>query len=135
MNKAELKQVLKPLIKQCIKEVIFEEGVLSGIISEVIKGTSNQQLMKESKPAQKKSALQPENRAKKQIIEQKKKLLDAIGNNAYGGVDLFEGTKPLTNTQSGQSPSHSALSSVDPDDTGVDISNIPGAGAWKHLIK
>ena len=135
MDKVELKQILKPLIKQCIKEVIFEEGVLSGIISEVVKGTSSQQLMKESKPAQKKSKPRTNNKVKKQITEQKKKLLDAIGNNAYGGVDLFEGTKPLTNAQSGQSPSHSALSNVDPDDTGVDISNIPGAAAWKHLIK
>ena len=135
MDKAELKQVLKPLIKQCIKEVIFEEGVLSGIISEVIKGTSSQQLVKESKPVQEKPTPQSKNRVKKQIAEQKKKLLDAIGNNAYGGVDLFEGTKPLTDVQGGQSPSHSALANIDPDDTGVDISKIPGAGAWKHLIK
>jgi len=135
MEKTELKQILKPLIKQCVKEIIFEDGVLSGIISEVIKGTSGQQLMKESKPAQKKPQAPPNNKVKKQVTEQKKKLLDAIGRDAYGGVDLFEGTRPLTNTQSGQTPSHSALSNVDPEDAGVDISNIPGTGAWKHLIK
>ena len=49
MDKAELKQILKPLIKQCIKEVIFEEGTLSTIISEVMKGTSGQNVVYETK--------------------------------------------------------------------------------------
>ena len=135
MEKAELKQILKPLIKQCIKEVIFEDGVLSGIISEVMKGTSGQQVMKESEQIQKKAPPRTNNKAKKQITEQKKKLLDAIGKDTFGGIDLFEGTRPLTDIQGGQTSSHSALANVDPSDAGVDISSIPGGGAWKHLIK
>jgi hypothetical protein len=134
MEKAELKQILKPLIKQCVKEVIFEDGVLSGIISEVIKGTSSQQIVVEAKPS-KKQVVEKPNKARQQIAEAKKKLAGAIGKNAYAGIDLFEGTKPLTNAQSGHGDAHSPLANIEPDNPGVDISNIPGVNNWKHLIK
>ena len=106
MNKTELKKILRPLIKECIKEVIFEEGALSTIISEVVKGTS-QTLVQESKPRVKleseADARQRRESKKKVIQERQKKLLDSIGRDAYNGVDLFEGTTPLSNRNSGTS--------------------------------
>ena len=124
MKTNELKKVLKPLIKQCIKEVIFEEGVLSGIISEVMKGVNAAPIVREQKAASK-----PTNgHAKKQLQEQRKKMLDIIGKDSFNGVDIFEGTKPITENNQ-QSP----LANVDARDAGVDISGIFNSN-WSKLI-
>ena len=139
MNKTELKKILRPLIKECIKEVIFEEGALSTIISEVVKGTS-QTLVQESKPRVKLEsevdARQRRESKKKVIQERQKKLLDSIGRDAYNGVDLFEGTTPLSNRNSGTSTTpygSKALDGIDPHDAGVDISKFSSTGVWKKL--
>ena len=132
MNKTELKKMLKPLIKECIKEVIFEEGTLSSIISEVMKGTSTAQPVLETKNIITDDGARE--RKRKRLLEQKRKMLDAIGKDAYNGVNLFEGTSPApapTNT-GGQGP----LDSVAPNDPGVDISGIfsgQSAKIWKKL--
>ena len=120
MNKNELKKILKPLIKECIKEVIFEEdGALSHIIKEVTVGMSGKQQITEVKqpiPARPKKHNQ-------QLKHQKKRLLDAIGKDAYGGIDIFEGTTPAPAQNSGgQGP----LTGVKNNDPGVDISNLFG---------
>ena len=144
MKKSQLKSTLKPLIKECIKEVLFEEGVLSGVISEVVKGT--QSLRASAQPTlqaeQKKTLINPEEQ--KRILEQKweeererkRKLLDATG---FKGVDLFEGTEPLSNggTPGADSAAQGSLAGVDPGDAGVDISGIMAVGngkKWKNLI-
>ena len=143
MNKTELKTLLKPLIKECIKEVIFEDGVLSGIVSEVAHGIGRPPLVEAQRPA---PAPQentfPEMRQKslekqkQKFNEHRKKLSDAIGREAYNGVNLFEGTTPLTSAPpvpgarlSPQGP----LSGVASSDPGVDITNLFGAvgGNWK----
>ena len=134
MNKIELKKILRPLIKECIKEVIFEEGALSTIISEVLKGTSNQQIISETKNKPKLETNEEANvrRQKKQqkLHEQKRKMLDAIGKDAYNGVDLFEGTTPMAPQRSQSSPAGSqALGGVSPSDPGVDISSFASSGA------
>ena len=137
MNKNELKKVLKPLIRECIKEDIFEEGTLSTIISEVVRGTS-QPLVQETKSRVK---LENDKRHQKEsrqkvIQERQKKLLDSIGRSAYNGVDLFEGTTPLSNRDSGSSTSPQGskpLDGVDPSDPGVDISKFNSSGIWKKL--
>jgi hypothetical protein len=144
MKKSQLKSTLKPLIKECIKEILFEEGVLSGIISEVVRGTqpSTQPQTPMFKVEQKQSSINPEEQ--KRILEQKweqererkRKLLDATG---FKGVDLFEGTEPLSKGGSpGSAPSAGgALGSVDPGDAGIDISGIMAVGngkKWKNLI-
>lgn len=141
MNKTELKKILRPLIKECIKEVIFEEGTLSTIISEVVKGTS-ETLVQESKPRVKleseADARQRRESKKKVIQERQKKLLDSIGRDAYNGVDLFEGTTPLSNRNSGTSASpHGArpLDGIDPGDPGVDISKFASNNVWKKLLR
>ena len=57
-------------------------------------------------------------------------MLDAIGNDAYNGVDLFEGTTPTT---APSEPSHGPLSGTDPRDAGVDITKLPNFGVWKKV--
>ena len=144
MNKKELKALIKPIVKECINEVLLQEGVLSSIISEVMIGTQAA-VLKEQAPAPSKPSrrLETDEEAMRRIQErksksqnQRKKLLDAIGKDAYGGVDLFEGTEAL---KTGGSPdagtSSRALSGYAADDSGVDISgllNLSG-NTWKKL--
>tara|TARA_Y100000592_G_C5436666_1_gene301083 strand:- start:645 stop:1055 length:411 start_codon:yes stop_codon:yes gene_type:complete len=133
MKKNELKKILKPLIKECIKEVIFEEGTLSTIITEVVRGTSSSQPIVEVKNV--------ENNEKRLLARQekskakRKKMLDAIGRDAYNGVDLFEGTTPAPAPSQG-TRGRGALSDVNPNDPGVDISSIfspESSQIWKKL--
>jgi hypothetical protein len=138
MNKEELKKILKPLIKECIKEVIFEDGTLSTIISEVMKGTSGQKIVTEAKHTPRLENKQETNariqRKQNQLKEQKRKMLDAIGKNAYNGVNLFEGTTPMTPPRNQSSPQGAkALDGVAPNDPGVDISSFASSGVWKKL--
>tara|TARA_B100000131_G_scaffold256579_1_gene251360 strand:- start:410 stop:790 length:381 start_codon:yes stop_codon:yes gene_type:complete len=123
MDKNELKKVLKPLIKECIKEVLLEHGVSS--------------LMTESTPVAKQPnyvdhAAQNERArlAKENLERKKKKMLDAIGNDAYNGVDLFEGTTPTT---APSEPGRGPLAGTDPRDAGVDITKLPNFNVWKKL--
>jgi len=138
MKRNELKKVLKPLIKECIKEVIFEEGVLSGLISEVLKGTSGTQLVSEAAP--KKTAKPKVDFVKKQdaredkINKVRKTLTEAIGKDAYGGVDIFEGVQPISKAGApGPAAPSSPLQTYAPGDAGVDISAIFNPN-WKNLV-
>ena len=131
MNKQELKKILKPLIKECIKEVIFEDGTLSSIIAEVMKGVNAQPLV-EQRQNQTQTTQRDNQQAKnKRLQEQRKKMLDAIGKEAYNGVNVFEGVTPAPAPSSGgqQGP----LAGIDPRDPGVDITKIAGSGLWKKL--
>jgi hypothetical protein len=139
MDKEQLRKTLKPLIKECIKEVIFEEGVLSGIISEVMKGTVGQRIVEaQVQPTYQKPQIDHEAKQRK-LKEQQRRMLDSIGSNAYNGVDLFEGTQPMTNKQSGhggESYGSKALEGVSPNDPGVDISAFTASSAiWSKLTK
>ena len=139
MNKAELKAVLKTLIKECIKEVMFEDGVLSGIISEVAQGLAGasplveQKTVSTTKPPQKKApAPNPQrDRARQDLIE-------SINKDAYGGVNIFDGTQPMASGggQAEQPKPGSPLGDVAPNDPGVNIDgilNIAG-DAWGKFI-
>ena len=136
-NQQEMKKILKPLIKQCIKEVLFEEGVLSTIISEVVKGTSGTQLFVENKQQENNfdtKIKQAQETKRKQILENRKRMLAAVGSDAYNGVNVFEGTTPAPEPAS-DNKAHSPLSGVDPNDPGVDISSLlASAGSWKKVI-
>jgi|TARA_R100000081_G_C4757351_1_gene137871 hypothetical protein len=144
MNKEQLKKTLRPLIKECIKEVIFEEGVLSGIISEVVKGTGTQQIVETRQPQsqyQQMHRQDHENRQRK-IQENRQKMLDSIGRDAYNGVDLFEGTQPLSSrgtagasTGRGAVPQGAkALDGIAPNDPGVNLAALGvNPGIWKTL--
>tara|TARA_R100000664_G_scaffold2246_1_gene5797 strand:- start:238 stop:672 length:435 start_codon:yes stop_codon:yes gene_type:complete len=144
MKKEELKKLLKPMIKECIKEVIFEEGVLSNIVAEVAQGIGRPTLVEAQKPVQPtfeefvdREALmeQQKNTANKQ----REHLLAAIGTEAYGGVNVFEGTTPLSQggSVSPEPQTQGPLSDVDPHDPGVDISSIMGMAGnrWAAHIK
>ena len=126
MNKNELKKILKPLIKECIKEVIFEDkGTLSHVISEVVSGLGHgdKKVVSEAKTSEQKwiaNAKAAADRSKK-LEQHKKSLLKAIGEEAYGGVNIFEGTTPAP---SPQESTPGPLSGVSPNDAGVDITNI-----------
>ena len=74
-------------------------------------------------------------RKQNQLQENRKKMLDAIGKNAYNGVDLFEGTTPMSAPKSQTSPQGSKpLDGIAPNDPGVDISNFGMASnLWKKL--
>lgn len=133
MKRSELKKVLKPLIKECIKEVVFDEGVLSGLISEVLKVANAPQPIIESVP---KEVPQPRPTSKKQdsLNEIRKSLTEAIGKEAYGGIDVFEGLDPISKGGSpGATPASSPLQTYAPNDAGVDISSLV-SGKWKNLI-
>jgi len=147
MKKSEFQKLVKPIVKECIREVMFEEGILSKVVSEVAQG------MRLAQPAQPQPSSAPPppveiqdmqkvaltERKQKQATAQRKKLLDAIGRDAYNGVDLFEGTTALSGRvpTPGASPgAQGPLSGTEPSDPGVDISSLIGTvgGHWKaHL--
>ena len=64
------------------------------------------------------------------LQEQRKQMLDAIGKDAFNGVNIFEGTTP---TSAPSQPGHGPLAGADPKDPGVDISNFANSGVWKKL--
>ena len=135
MKKDELKKMLKPLIKECIKEVIFEDGTLSSIVSEVAKGMGQQTLVetKQRFPTKQKPQYETDEQAKIRLDEKRSKMMDAVGAEAYNGVNLFEGTTPAPapTGDSGQGP----LSGVDPKDAGVDISSVmqKSSAIWSKM--
>ena len=136
MNKNELKKVLKPLIKECIKEVMFEDGTLSSIIAEVMKGTQQapaQPIVEQRQYQQPQSRLETDEEAKARLAAKRKTLMDSIGQGAYNGVNLFEGTTPAPTQSSGQG--QGALDGVAPNDPGVDISKLMNktSAIWQKM--
>jgi len=138
MNKNELKKVLKPLVKQCINEVLLEEGLLSTVIAEVMKGTGAARIVeaKQPKPKQQIDNTAAREKKRKQMLEQKRKLLDAIGTDSYNGVNLFEGTTPTKSAPApGQAQQQGPLSGVASNDPGVDISSLmASAHNWSKMV-
>jgi hypothetical protein len=140
MKRSELKSLIKPLVKESVREVLLEEGLLSGIVAEVTKGMGAP-IIREArspeppveKPMFDKKSFQ---RKKTQLTETKRKLLDAIGKDAYGGIDIFEGTTPAPEQRSPAQVVASPLGDVDSGDPGVDISGIVALGGknWKALM-
>ena len=145
MKKNELRRLLKPLVKQCIKEVLFEEGVLSNIVSEVVVGLSSN-LVLENKtknvqhsepPVREQLHEQLEDHREQEVQDMRRQMLEALGQDSYNGVDLFENTQPLAKggEVSSTGPSSAPLSGVDPSDPGVDISGLVNkTGVWKSLV-
>ncbi len=121
--------------------------MLSNIVSEVAKGMSSGNVMTEqalpaSSPSrvsasEKISRMRRQVEADRDIQEGREKLMQSLGSDAYGGVNLFEGVQPAPEQRN---PEHSAanpLGQVAPHDPGVDISGIMALGGakWKALIK
>ena len=100
MNKAQLKKLIKPVVKECIQEVLIEEGLLTEVVSQVAAGMSKQPIVenKKSKDNLFNEDLQMKRKTREvnqKLQEHRKKLLDSIGQDAYNGVDLSEGTEPM----------------------------------------
>lgn len=140
MKKSDLKQLIKPLVKECIHEVLIEEGLLSNVVSEVAKGMQGN-LVVETQQKPSNTLFNEELQMKKQVKdttkklkEHRRRLMDSIGTEAYNGVNLFEGTEPMTNYD----VKDLKPGSVDlghPDDAGVDISSLMGGASqiWKAM--
>ena len=134
MKRSELKKLIKPMVKDCIREVLLEEGLLSGIVSEVAKGLNTAPLIREEVVRD-----TPRPRVEKKrdhLAAERKMLLDAIGRDAYGGVNVFEGLEPAPPQQSPQTMAANPLANENPSDPGVDISGILSMGGknWKALM-
>ena len=148
MNKKELKQLLKPMIKECIKEALLEEGILSGIISEVANGIASSTLISEHRSSrstphadldfEREMVLEEQRKKTEQVRQQRIKKLNESASKNFGGVNVFEGTSPLSSRGHGQPTSpHDPLSGVDPTDPGVDIRGLASlaGGSWKKMME
>lgn len=135
MKKSELREIIKPMVEECLQEsmqkVLLESGLLSAVISEVVAGLNISAPLVEQKQKVKVENSEP---AKKELNTQKinetrKRMLEAVGKGSYGGVNVFEGTQPAIDSSQSTGP----LKDMDPNDPGVDISNIFNSN-WEKLI-
>jgi len=133
MKKSQLKQVLKPLVKECVKEVMLEEGILSRIVSEVARGlggvlSEHQQVQMPPQKTTSEAADRnpPARQQPSKLQEHKNKLMTAIGESSYNGVNLFEGTTPAPSEPSPSQPDNPLLNQS-PEDPGVDINDLMGS--------
>jgi hypothetical protein len=137
MKSSVSRKDLKNLVKECVREVMFEEGMISDLVSEIAAGFAKANLLEvkqPTKPGLTERVVEQKQRPKverKAYTENKKNLTEVLKKN-FGGVDLFEGTTPAPAAESG---GQGALANVSSNDSGVDISAIPGMNNWKHLIK
>ena len=140
MKKSDLKALIKPLVKECIHEVLLEEGLLSNVVAEVAKGMQgnviverrqkrDENLVNEDLQMKRKSQ---EARAK--MKEHRANLVNSINSDAYNGVNLFEGTEPMSAYEAAESQA-GAADLGHPNDAGVDISSLMGDASkiWKAM--
>jgi hypothetical protein len=132
MKKSDLKQLIKPVVKECIHEVLLEEGLLSNVVSEVVKGMNTAPLVESRQNAPRQQEVAKESAAaRKKMTDHRKRILEAIGTDAYNGIDLFEGTEPLSHHE----PQAGSADLGSPRDAGVDISSIVGDASkiWQAI--
>lgn len=137
MKKSELKKIIKPLVKECISEVLLTEGLLASVIAEVVSGLNKPLVEQESLSTVR---VQSEEEGMRKLQETRARMLDAVGRDAYRGVNVFEGTTPMTASAATSTPTTAAsnpLSHVDPRDPGVDISQVFGgmSAKWGKIAK
>ena len=137
MKKNDLKRMLKPLIKECVQEMILDEGLLKNIVSEVASGMQGN-LVTETKQTRTREPMieadmqERSDKARRKLNEHRKRLMDSIGKDAYGGVNVFEGLEPMkaqTETQAG------SVDLGDPNDSGVNLDSLLGNATkiWKAM--
>lgn len=135
MKKNDLKKLIKPLVKECIHEVLLEEGLLSNVVAEVAKGMQGNLVMESQTPPRETSQARSRqaNNTRAKLQEHRKKLMDSIGADAYNGVDLFEGTAPMSKQEARPAKGSPDLGS--PNDSGVDISSLIGNASqvWQAI--
>ena len=85
MKKSELKQLIKPIVEECVKDALLTSGLLTSVISEVVagvqKGLVTEQVETKEPAVQEQNTISEEE--KRKILENKKKLLDAIGTSSF----------------------------------------------------
>ena len=134
MKKNDLKQLIKPLVKECMHEVLLEEGLLSNVVAEVAKGLQGN-VIRETQAlptAPTEEEVQHKSReSRRKLQEHRQKLMESIGGDAYNGVDLFEGTEPMHQSE----PKQGQTDLGSPTDSGVDISSILGNSShiWQSI--
>ncbi len=141
MKRSQLRQIIKPIVQECLHEAIVESGILTRVISEVVRGV-NSGVITESRPQPQPKVVdntkERDEAQKQRLRETKARMMEAIGKNAYGDVNLFEGTEPLkqAGVPNQQAAPSSPLSQSDPRDSGIDISSIMNVAGnkWKRLI-
>ena len=142
MNKAQLKKLIKPVVKECIQEVLIEEGLLTEVVSQVAAGMNNQPIVENTPKKTDKNLFNEDLQMKrktqevnKKLQEHRRKLLDSIGNDAYNGVDLFEGTEPIKQSGTPGASHRPSVLGDDPSDAGVDISSLMGNASkvWQAI--
>ena len=142
MKKSELKDLIKPIVKECVqesvREILLESGMLSSVITEVMKAVGPQMMVerKEKETVHTHTASrQPEKNNKlpdsiQRLKEEKERVLNIIGKEAYGGVNIFEGTSPAPGEARPGDPFGHASS----EDPGVDLSSIiPQNGKFRQI--
>ena len=146
MKRSELKKLIQPIVEECVKDALLTSGLLTSVISEVVTGLQKGMIVEAKSDQSDSPAITGQVEAaktlseaeRKKILENKKKLLDAIGSDAYNGIDVFEGTKPM---KKGGVPSakpsggYSPFEGTDPNDPGVDISVLTqdSKRIWERL--
>ena len=138
MTQTELKKMLRPLVKQLVKEVMQEE--LTTVISEIIKQTGRVVETNQVQQTVIDEDLKQQRLADKQkALEERKKMLEEVSKKAYGGVNIFEGTTPITSAGNPEQKVNEAnaadpLGDTDPSDPGVDIGGLLRmTGGWKKI--
>ena len=140
MKKKDLKELMKPMVKECIHELLIEEGLLSNVVAEVAKGMQGN-LVVESTPRPSEPQMpdadiraRKTRETNKQLAVQRKKMMEAIGQDAYNGVNLFEGTAPMSQYEA-STPGGGNVDMGAPTDSGVDISSLVGGASavWKAM--
>ena len=142
MNKAQLKKLIKPVVKECIQEVLIEEGLLTEVVSQVAAGMKQQPIVENTQKKKNDNLFNEDLQMKRKtqevnqkLQEHRKKLLDSIGEGAYNGVDLFEGTEPLRESGAPGASHKPSILGDDPTDAGVDISSLMGDASkvWQAI--
>jgi hypothetical protein len=134
MKKSELKQLIKPLVKECIQEALIEEGLLSNVVSEVVKGMQTAPLVEnrqQERPTPTRTNIdeaQQMRKSREKMNARRQELMEAVGKDAYNGVDLFEGTNPMT-AQESSAPKAGNVDLGNSSDSGVDISSLVGGAS------
>ena len=133
MKRDQLKKALKPVIVECVREALYEEGVLSSMISEVVKGLGAGVITEAAPIVQPEPQPEPVRENRVDHRETRRKLLEAVSADAYGGVDLFEGVTPAP--AAAPPTTGDPLGDADPRDPGIDITGIMAVGGkkWKAL--
>jgi len=136
MKKSDLKTLIKPLVKECIHEVLLEEGLLSNVVAEVAKGMQGNLVVESTSaiPSPRREEHQMRQQAQQtrtKMANHRKGLMDAIGADAYNGVNLFENTEPIREHKRGKGDADLGH----PSDPGVDISGLIGNAAkvWQSI--